>query len=68
MYAKEGSLTGGWTKEFTGTTQMSVASDPTSGPLIGMVSTAGLAYAKQGGLSGPWTVENTGITQEAVAG
>jgi len=67
MYAKEGSLTAGWTKEYTGAAQMAVASDPVTGALIGMLS-AGVAYAKQGGLSTPWTNESFGVTQVAVAG
>ena len=34
MYAKEGSLGAGWVGEFSGASQVSVASDPTHGPLI----------------------------------
>jgi len=65
--AKEGGLSAQWVTEYTGASQVAVASDPTNGPLIGVL-TGSTALAKEGGLSAQWVTEYTGASQVAVAG
>jgi len=64
---KEGGPATAWTDEDSGVSQLSLGSDPTSGPLIGVLI-SGAAYAKQGSLSAAWTHEYTGASQVASAG
>jgi hypothetical protein len=67
--AKEGSLDGAWTTEYTGASAVAVGSDDTNGPLIAVLaSTGGQALAKQGTLNGPWTSQLSGVSQIAAAG
>src|SRR5579862_5803758 len=53
--AKQGKLSGSWTNEFPGVTQLAVASDTRHGPLIAVLTKTGRVLAKEGSLTGPWT-------------
>ncbi len=66
-YVKEGGLSAPWVDEYSGVSQIAVASDPVNGPLIGVLTTGGVLYVKEGGLSAPWVKEATGVSQIAVA-
>ena len=63
VLAKQGSVNGAWTTEWSGATApggigaavVSVASDPTNGPLIALADNGGNVWAKEGSLSGAWT-------------
>jgi hypothetical protein len=65
--AKVGGLSTDWTNENSGISQIALATDPTRGPLIGVLTTAGDAYVKEGGLSSPWVHEYNGVKQIALA-
>jgi hypothetical protein len=54
LWAKESSLTAGWTVEQTGVQAVAVASDPTNGPLIDIVDTSGSVWAKEDSLTAGW--------------
>jgi hypothetical protein len=58
-WAKEGSLTAGWTMEQTGVQSVAVASDPTNGPLIAILDTRGSIWAKEGSLTAGWVALKT---------
>ncbi len=68
VYAKEGGLSAAWVDEFSGATQVAVASDGTNGPLIAVLTGSGQVYAKEGGLSAAWVDEYGGVSQIANAG
>jgi hypothetical protein len=64
---KVGGLATAWTSEDSGVSQVAVATDPTHGPLIGVLTSSGDAYVKEGGLSTPWVHEYNGVKQIAIA-
>jgi hypothetical protein len=65
---KDGSLTAGWNDEHSNVHDISVASDPTNGPLIGIVEGKDFtALVKEGNLSASWNDELTDVYQIAVA-
>jgi hypothetical protein len=68
VWAKEGSMTAAsWLLEFGGATVVSVASDPTNGPLIAVLSGT-TVYAKEGSMTGAtWTTELTGASSPALS-
>ena len=60
VYAKEGSLGAAWTLEYGvgDAAVVSVASDPTNGPLIAVLTGPGAVYAKEGSLGAGVDVGN----------
>ena len=66
-YVKEGGLSAPWVQEYSGVSQLAVASDPVNGPLIGVLTTGGVLYVKEGSLYAPWVKEATGVSQISLA-
>ncbi|MGD0895930.1 MAG: hypothetical protein ABSA08_07995 [Acidimicrobiales bacterium] len=66
--AKQGSLTGAWSTEWTDGTAIYVASDPTNGPLIVVQDATGNLWAKEGSVTvATWTEIWTSGTPTAVS-
>jgi hypothetical protein len=71
---KEGSLSAPWNDEYSSAVEVSVASDPANGPLIGIVTEGTVtnpydneAYVKEGSLTAGWNNEYSGVEQLTVA-
>jgi hypothetical protein len=62
---KKGSLFGEWVDEGSGVSAASVATGPTNGPLIGVLTNTGHALVKVG-LFGEWVDEFGGVSRVAV--
>ena len=67
VLAKEGGLGAAWVTEYSGVSQIAVASDGTNGPLIAVLTNGGTVLAKEGGLGAAWVTEYSGVSQIAVA-
>jgi hypothetical protein len=66
LLAKSESLSGSWVNQGGGIESVSIASDPTNGPLIGVVTSACEARVKVG-LTGAWTTVESGVKEIDVA-
>jgi len=66
LYVKEGNIRGAWVNEGSGIKDVSVATDPTNGLVLGALTTAGHALVKKG-LYGEWVDEASGVTSLKVA-
>jgi len=68
VLVKQGQLNGSWTSQYAKASNLAVATDPASGPLIAVLTGTGQALVKQGSLDAPWIAEHTGPARVNLSG